>query len=182
VKGHAALLDAFAALRRQTTQCLELRLIGDGPMRESLEQRARALELGSSVRFLGTRDDLPHQLRELDLFVLASDREGRPTSIMEAMSAGLPVIATNVGAVRDLVIDGETGFLAESAGPIQLARAMAALIEHDELRRKMATAARDRAVREFSLERMGREYAAFYNSLVSRQPMREAKATTRPTA
>jgi glycosyltransferase involved in cell wall biosynthesis len=167
VKGHSTLIEAFKLLQSDSAINAELRLIGDGPMRATLERQVERAGLAQRVSFLGTRNDLPQQLGELDLFVLASDREGRPTSIMEAMSAGLPVVATNVGSVTELVDDGEDGFIVEAGEPTQLAQAMQSIIQHDELRGKMSAAARKKAVANFSLERMNRDYANFYHDIVS---------------
>lgn len=167
VKGHQALIDAVSQIRSAGVPNVELRLVGDGPMRPKLEEHVRHLGLEDWVRFLGTRDDAPEQLRDADVFALASDREGRPTSIMEAMAAGLPIVATNVGSVTDLVDDGECGFVIEPGDSAALAKALLSLAQHDELRYKMGDAARAKAVREFSLERMGRDYAEFYRGLVA---------------
>jgi glycosyltransferase involved in cell wall biosynthesis len=177
VKGHSTLLDAIALLQKDEAGDFELRLIGDGPMRPALEEQVARLNLKECVRFLGTRDDLPEQLRDADMFVLASDREGRPISIMEAMSAGLPVVTTNVGSIGDLVDDGESGFVVESGKPGEFARALALLARHPELRKKMSEAARNKAVGEFSLERMGRDYTRFYEGLVSGRIGRRASLT-----
>ena len=119
----------------------------------ALEQQVQRAGLAQQAIFLGTRNDLPQQLRELDLFVLASDREGRPTSIMEAMSAGLPIVATNVGSVNELVADGEDGFVVNAGDPASLAKAMQSLIEHQELRAKMSEAARKKRSRIFRSNR-----------------------------
>lgn len=167
VKRHETLIDAVSLMRSQHNVNVELRLVGDGPMRATLEDQVRRLGIERSVLFLGTRDDAPEQLRDADVFALASVREGRPTSIMEAMSAGLPVVATNVGSVADLVDDGESGFVIEPDNPEILAKTLLSLVQHDELRRKMSEAARAKALREFSLERMARDYAEFYRGIVA---------------
>lgn len=165
VKAHDVLIEAFAQALGATTHDLELRLLGDGPCRDQLERLVHERGLTSHVRFLGMTEDIPEQLRELDIFVLASHREGRPTSIMEAMASGLPVVATRVGSIPDLVADGRTGLLANPGDPADLARSIGLLVEADNLRRQFAEEARRVAVEDLSLDRMVEQYAVFYRGV-----------------
>lgn len=169
IKGHDVLLAAAAELRRRGRTGFQVRLIGDGPVRPSLEALAASFGLGDTVGFLGTRHDLPEQLQDLDVFVLPSHREGRPLSIMEALAAGLPVVATAVGSVPGLVRDGETGLLVEPGDPAALADAMETMLLDASFRQRAAAAARIAAVSEFSLRRMVHEYARFYRGVFAGQ-------------
>ena len=102
LKNHAFLLEAFARLHAESAQSLLL-LVGDGPLTESMQERARALQLGDSVRFLGLRDDVPHLLQAMDCFVLPSRVEGLPLVIVEAQAAGLPCLVSDaVSPMADL--------------------------------------------------------------------------------
>jgi glycosyltransferase involved in cell wall biosynthesis len=168
VKAHDNLIDAFARAVERGGPRLELRLLGDGPCRASLEALVRERGLADRVKFLGMATDVPEQLRESDAFVLASHREGRPTSIMEAMASGLPVIATRVGSIPELVDDGRTGLLVEPGDVEGLARAIGAIAADRPLRDRLAEEARRHAVAELSLDRMIEQYDAFYRGLAGR--------------
>jgi glycosyltransferase involved in cell wall biosynthesis len=164
VKAHDVLIDAFTRVVGAGLD-LELRLLGDGPCRPSLERLVRDRGLTDRVRFLGMVHDVPEHLRDQDLFVLASHREGRPTSIMEAMASGLPVVATRVGSVAELVAEGRTGLLAEPGDVEGLAQAIRTLAADATLRRRFAEEARRFAVSELSLGGMVQRYAAFYRDV-----------------
>lgn len=165
IKAHDTLIEAFAAAVDGGARNLELRFLGDGPTRADLERLARERNVADRVRFLGMRRDIPEQLRELDLFVLSSHREGRPISIMEALAAGLPVIATRVGSVPGMVIDGQTGVLVEPGDVEGMRQAIVALSDNAETRRCLAEGARRFAVSELSVDRMVEQYAAYYRDI-----------------
>ncbi|MDH5220481.1 MAG: glycosyltransferase family 4 protein [Betaproteobacteria bacterium] len=109
-KGHAHLLEAAALVRRALPQ-VQFRIIGDGPLRGQLEAQARMHRVDDVVEFLGARDDVPEQLRQFDLFVLPSLWEGLPYVLLEAMAAGVPVVATDVDGVREVIADRAEGVL-----------------------------------------------------------------------
>lgn len=161
-KGHETLIRAFALAKAALSIQIRLLIIGDGPARAGLEALVRALGLIPSVNFAGERADVCDQLRSLDVFVLASHQEGRPTSIMEAMATGLPVIATDVGAVADLVVEGQTGLLVAAGDTQALSQAILALLEDAPRRRAMGAAARQIAEVAFTLDDMALRYAEFY--------------------
>src|SRR6266568_518642 len=121
-KNHAGLLDAFASERLRSIGA-HLLLAGDGELRRDAERKADTLGLRDRVRFLGVRSDIPRVLAAADIFVLASRREGNPLSVMEAMAAGKPVVATAVGCVPELVTDG-TGEVVQPGDSGALAAAM----------------------------------------------------------
>ena len=123
VKDHQSLLKAFALLCREEAH-VRLEILGDGPLRSSLEQTARDLGIGNYVVFHGSSLDVPGFLSRLDTFVLCSLSEGLPLTLVEAMAAGLPVVGTNVGAVPELVRAADCGWLSSPGDPGQLAAAL----------------------------------------------------------
>ncbi len=142
-------------------------IAGDGPLRRELEGLSSALGIADRVRFLGARDDVPDLLGAADAFVLSSDWEGNPLCLMEAMAAGLPVLATNVGGVPEIVIDGVTGILVPPDDEAHLASAMRLLADDPARCLEISRAARERAVAEFDVSVMARRYAALYEELLA---------------
>ncbi len=120
-KNHLLFLRA-AALIRNVVPDAQFWLIGDGGEREKLELAIRSAALENRVQMLGSRDDIPRLLAAMDVFMLTSHNEANPVSILEAMSVGLPVVATRVGSVEETVQDGVTGFLAGPGDAERLAR------------------------------------------------------------
>jgi len=166
VKDHETLLGALARLKQIGRVPFTL-VAGDGPLHASLLERVRALDLDSSVRFLGNRTDVECVLAALDVFVLTSESEGFPNTILEAMASGLPVVATHVGGVDELVDDGRTGLLAPSKDCAAVADAIARLGDDVTLRRRMGETGRIKASAEFGLQRMLDDYERFYVGLVN---------------
>ncbi len=145
-----------------------LLLVGGDPFgagRERAERQARDLGLSSEVVFAGIRRDLPQLLGLSDAFVLASLWEGLGLVFLEAMAAGLPVLATQVSAVPEVVVPGETGLLVPSADPESLAGGFLRLAGDPSLRARMGAAGRERVRRQFGLERMLEETLAVYAGL-----------------
>ena len=141
-------------------------LVGDGPDRATLEAQARELRLGNRAVFLGHRRDIPDLLARCDLFVLPSLWEGLPLSILEAMAAGKPVIATSVGGTPEAITQGETGLLVPPADPGALAAAIQAVLADPGLAARLAAAGRARVYREFSVDTMVRGVTAIYDELL----------------
>ena len=117
-------------------------LVGEGRREEDLRRQVRDLGLECSVRFLGTRRDLPEIFRALDLFVQPSLWEGLPLALLKAMGAGLPVVATRVSGSREAIEDGVNGCLVAPGDPEALARAILELQRQPEVRRRLGDAAR----------------------------------------
>lgn len=159
-KSQTTLLRA-AALLRERAPDLRLWIAGEGPLRAALEAEHAALGLGERVRFLGFREDVPDLLRAADLFCISSCLEGLGTSILDAMAAGLPVVATRVGGIPEAVTDGETGLLVPPGDPEGLAQAIGALAVDGGRRAAMGEQARAR-VREFSADRTAERTRAVY--------------------
>ena len=164
VKDHANLLLASSALAREGHQHLVL-LAGVGPLRKSLKDLALRLGIAERVRFLGHRPDVESVLAALDIFALPSKSEGLSNTLLEAMAAGVPVVATHVGGADELVQHGATGLLVPAQQPDALASALSQLIMDPEKRRHMGYLGQQRAHQEFSLERMIRSYEELYLSL-----------------
>ena len=134
----------------------------EGELRREVEE----LGLSQSVRFLGWRDDVPEILACVDLFVLASLWEGLPYTLLEAMAAGLPVVATDVGGCREVVLDGETGLLVPPRAPEALAQAIMMLLSERNLLQGMAEKGRERVAEHFSIEAMIEKTEAVYDALI----------------
>jgi glycosyltransferase involved in cell wall biosynthesis len=149
-KGYRHLLDA-AALVARAKPGVHWILVGDGELRSELEAQARRLGLASCVHFTGSRDDVADVLALADVFVLPSESEGFGRVLVEAMAMGRPVVATNIGGIPDVVLDGMTGLLVERAAPAALADAVRALLDDPARAARLGAAGRARAESTFSL-------------------------------
>ncbi len=159
-KDPEALIQAFSRGLSDDPRA-HLLLAGDGSLRDAAGECAARCGIAGRVHFLGVRSDVPEILAAADLFALASRWEGCPLSVMEAMAAGLPVVAAAVGGVPELVEDGVTGILAPLDDTDALGRALALLANDPQRRRAMGDAARERAA-SFSLEVMVASYADLF--------------------
>ena len=137
-------------------------VIGEGPDREALEGTLDTLRLGSAVRFLGRRDDMPSVYASLDLMVSASRQEGLPIALLEGMASGLPIVATAVGEVPTVVREGCTGLVVPPGDPSALAAAMLELLRDPERRASFSSAAREGIASEYSADRMAADYVRVY--------------------
>lgn len=145
---------------------LELLMVGDGPDRSKLESLVVKLGLKGCVRFMGSRDDIPRLLNQIDIFVLPSINEGISNTILEAMASGLPVVATAVGGNPELVVEGKTGYLVPSADPQSMAVAIQTYLEQPELISKHGLAGRKRVEETFSMAAMVNAYMKVYDELL----------------
>ena len=161
-KDHDTLLRAIAGLEGAFT----LSLVGDGPRLEQVAALSRELGLADRVAFLGDRNDVPDLLARAHLFVLSSLWEGFPISILEAMRAGLPVVATDVGGVRESVIEGETGYLTNPRDVDGVRRALATLLGDANLRKRLGGAGRQLFVDHFGKRQMLVRTASVYAGLI----------------
>lgn len=144
-----------------------LLVIGDGPQRWRLERYSDQCEVQDRVHFLGQRDDVPRLLPHCDCLWLASGYEGQSNAILEAMSAGLPVIASDIAGNRDLVVPQETGYLVPVGDRASFARWTSMLLNEPDLARRLGVAGRQRVLTEFSVEKMVARHAALYQELAS---------------
>ncbi len=167
-KDYPSLLAAFAELVAHHPSA-SLRIAGEGRLSAELAGLVDDLGLGGRAELIGVRDDVPRLLAAADALVLASAWEGLPNVVMEAMAARLPVVATNVGGVPELVDDGRTGLLVPPRDPESLARAMAAVMElSPSARGAMGDRARASVVDRFSPERVGRQWLELLDSCSTR--------------
>ena len=164
-KNHLGLLEGLA---RVANHNWTLELVGDGPLLESVRARAAQLELSDRVVFSGSCNDVARRLAQSDVFVLISNWEGLPLSILEAMRAGLPVIASRVGGVPEAVVDGETGYLVERGDAEGLGQALTRLLESPELRQQMGRQGKTKFEAEFTFDTMLARTLAVYNEVLGR--------------
>ncbi|MCB1737326.1 MAG: glycosyltransferase family 4 protein [Gammaproteobacteria bacterium] len=166
-KGHTYLLDAFAQLRDAFPDW-NLLLVGDGPQRQNLERKAEALGLRQRITMPGNRDDVPIWLNAMDLFTLPSyGNEGVPQGIMQAMACGLSVISTPVGAIREAVIDNQTGLIVPPQNTEALSQALRTLMRDAALRSHFAQAGLNRARERFGSEVMLDKVEAVYAQVLA---------------
>jgi glycosyltransferase involved in cell wall biosynthesis len=142
-------------------------IAGDGPLRDDLQKLATEEGIADRVDFIGATEDVPGLLARSDTFILASDWEGMPNVVLEAMASGLPVVGTAIDGTKEIVEEGGTGFLVPSDDAEALATAMNELTASVELRSRMGQAGRHRAESEYSMERMVERYESLYTELVS---------------
>lgn len=163
-KGHEYFLQASAGVLRHVPNA-ECWVVGTGSLREALQGQVDALGIAHAVRFLGQRSDVPDILRQVDVLVSASLWEGFPTVILEAMSARLPVVATDVSGSRELVRNGETGVLVPMRQPEALTQAMRWMLEHPTEARRMAERAYEE-VHTFTIEATAEGYGRLYERVL----------------
>lgn len=169
VKGHDTLIKALAILQHGGTP-VNLLIAGDGSEREALEQMARKCGLTPErVRFLGFRTDVPDLLTAADLFALSSRDEGLPLALLEAMVHKLPIVATAVGGVPELVTHGKHGFVIPPQSPEAMAEAIGTLAHDPDLCRRMGEAGARHVTESFSFSRTAARYEALYCTLRTRQ-------------
>jgi len=166
-KGHPQLLEAFARVREKRP-CASLLLVGDGIRRAWVEQLAREAGLSDSVVFTGFRPDVPALLGTMDCFVLASTRtEGVPQALLQAFATGVPVVASRIGGIPEVVTDGETGLLVESESVPALAAAIERVLDDPDAAARRARAARALVEARFSHESAVERLLQLYRELLA---------------
>jgi sugar transferase (PEP-CTERM/EpsH1 system associated) len=169
VKDQAGLLEAFnllCATMPERRLLLRLVIVGEGPQRSVLEKQIVEFGLEAQVCLLGNREDVSALLAEFDIFVLSSIAEGMPGVLLEAMAAGLPVAATDVGGAGEIVWDGLTGQLVPASNPSRLAEVLSTYVSDEALRVRHGSAGRRKAETGFSLEHMISAYVELYDGLL----------------
>jgi glycosyltransferase involved in cell wall biosynthesis len=167
VKGIEYLIGATSALRNAFPNVL-VEIAGSGPCREKLEKAVKLAGLQQNVKFLGWVDEIGTSLPRWDIFVMPSLEEGFPIAALDAMAAGLPIVATSVGGIPELVEDGTTGWLVPPRDVESLASRIRLLIDGHELRLSMGTAGYRRVRDHFSNEQMVTNFAQLYEELLHR--------------
>jgi len=159
-------IKALSSLKKQNKNVSGV-IAGDGPLRNELQELASEEGIADQVEFIGTTEDVPGLLAQSDTFILASDWEGMPNVVLEAMASGLPVIGTAIDGTKEIIKDGETGFLVPTDDADALAAAMSELTDSVELRSRMGKAGRLRAESEYSMEKMVERYESLYTDLMT---------------
>jgi glycosyltransferase involved in cell wall biosynthesis len=168
-KGHTYLLEAALKVVDHFDGHSVFLIAGEGHLREDLEKKAVQLGLQEAVYFLGNRDDIPELLSLADVFVLPSIWEGLPLALLEAMSAGLPVIATKVEGVENVVEDGENGILLPTKDVGALAEAMIKIRDNPETLRIIGKRNSDLVNDEFTIDRMCEQYEELFQQLYQQE-------------
>lgn len=159
LKNHAGLLRAFRSLLEEFPGCC-LDLLGDGELLEDTKALAKELGIEGNVRFWGSQGNVYPFLHDADMFILPSRYEGMPMTIIEAMGTGLPIAASRVGGIPDMIADGQSGLLIEPQ-PDQIREACRRMLRDQALRERLGHAAKAGSLR-FSSETMAREYCRIY--------------------
>ncbi len=167
VKNHALFLRAAARVSAGRHDVVFL-IVGDGPLRGELEELAGWLRIAKRTFFLGERSDVPSLLKLMDAFVLPSTSEGMPNALMEAMAAGVPVIATNVGGVPELVVDGETGRLVSPQDEREMADVLGEVLDDRESASALGRAGHERVRRDYDIGASVRAFEEVMTSLIGR--------------
>jgi glycosyltransferase involved in cell wall biosynthesis len=165
VKGHTYLLLALKILLDHGIR-FQAWIVGDGPLKEELTTTAKTLQLSPFVSFMGRVNSVEAVLREADIFASLSLSEGIPIALMEAMSFGLPVVATDVGGVSELINDGSSGSLIPNKGIHEAASRLEMLLTHPTLRTRIGRNARQIIASRFSIENTVQEYEKLYAAIV----------------
>ena len=166
VKDYGNLLRASQKVLQQRNN-VKVIFVGDGPERHNLEKIADSLGIAKQVEFVGWQSDVDHFLEKMDIFVLSSLREGIPVAMLEAMAKGIPVVATNVGGVPEVIEDGREGLLVKAGDPEKLARSLAYLLDNETLRLQFGKKARKKVIQLFSTSRICAIYEEIYESLLN---------------
>jgi glycosyltransferase involved in cell wall biosynthesis len=155
-----------ADLLKSTRDDTHLLIVGDGPQRSRLERYRDQNQIADRVHFVGERDDVPRLMQHFDVLWLGSEYEGQSNAILEAMAAGIPVVATDIAGNRDLVVDGVTGFLVPVGDRFEFTRRTHWLFDDEGLRRRLGEAGRERVLREFTVDQMVERHARLYRDLM----------------
>lgn len=167
-KGVNYLLEAAKFIKTQGKN-FSVVVIGDGPEKQNLENYTGKLDIKNIVRFWGYKEDAAKYIKLFDVLVLPSIREGMPNVILEAMVCGVPVVATKVGGVPEIVEDGKSGFFVEPRNPKDLAEKILKILDMSEgERREMGEHGRKIVKEKFSIEKMVKEYENLYQELLEK--------------
>ena len=173
-KNPGLFLEMAAAVLRSGLKCGFL-LVGDGPLRATLTDQARPLGIQEAVRFTGVRNDVPRILRVVDLLVLTSDWEGLPNVILEALAAGVPAVATNVGGVGELLTDGATGYVVPQRDLSTLVNRVIRILDDRGFRLECGRRGREYVQAHFSTSAMVDRTVALYNLALRSQGLSELR-------
>lgn len=178
-KNHGLLIDAFHAALKQAPKSLLL-LVGNGSLQPTIQAKVVALDLQENIRFLGERGDIEDILNASDVVVSASDWEGLPNNLVEALAAGKAVVATNVGGVSEVVIHGKTGFLVPPGSQELLTKAILVLYHNRTLAEWMGNNGRQVAQQQFDVCEMAHQYGKLYLKLLETAELRPVEPAVLP--
>ncbi len=167
VKNHRLLIDAFSLIHQEMPET-HLAILGDGPLVEPLATHAADLRLSNEVSFVKSSPSAEIFLGCLDVFALSSESEGMPLTLLEAMAAGVPVVATGVGGIPEVIENGADGYIVPASGPEPLARMISSLLSHPGEAREMGRRGRETVRRRFDAGRTVRETERVYSDLLDR--------------
>ncbi len=167
VKNHALFLRAAARVRRSSEK-IEFVLVGDGPLRTELQALTHELGLADKVKFMGEHLDIARILVNLDVSVLTSSSESLPNAVTESMAAGLPVIATRVGGIPEIIVHRKTGLLVLPGDEVELAEALNHVVNDRDSRLGLGRNAHEYASQHFRLDQIRHEYERLYGVLVDK--------------
>jgi glycosyltransferase involved in cell wall biosynthesis len=165
-KRHADLIEAFSLLSKKYTG-INLLIVGEGPLRSQLEALTRRLGIDGRIKFVGFQEELHSCLDGMDIFVLPSRTEGAPIAIMQAMVWGLPVVASRVGGIPEIVDDQVTGILFDPGNIEQLSNALAQLIEDPEKRKLFGENGKKKVYRSFHPDKFIEGHFQLYRALMN---------------
>jgi glycosyltransferase involved in cell wall biosynthesis len=167
-KGQSILLDAFKILHNQNDS-VKILIVGDGVDRNKLESKVRKEKLSSNVKFFGHQTSMKKYYESIDLLVLPSLSEGLPNVVLEAMSMGKPVLATNVGAVSEVIKDGNNGWLVSANDHIALAKLLTKIVVDRQKLKEMGLKGRLSLFPKFSVESRCQKFLSVYNNLLNQE-------------
>ena len=179
IKGHRFLIQAIPSIKDKMPN-VKFLFVGDGPLKERFQNYASRLHVLDQIVFLGARRDITALVNAMDIVCAPSLSEGFSNTILESMAVGKPVVATNVGGNPEIVLDDETGFLVRPQNVKAIEEGLLLLLTREETRLKMGKAAHKRVRAHFSVEKMVKEYEAFYESIMGFLPLAEGELLYRP--
>ncbi|MBT3313604.1 MAG: glycosyltransferase [Anaerolineae bacterium] len=175
-KDHDTFLQAAAIIKQEAPDARFL-IVGDGPLREKLEDRARELALLPNLQFTGFRDDIPEIMSALDILVFSSQWEGLPVTLLEGLAASRTVVATDVGGIPAVVQDGKEALLVPPINPDALARACLQLASDTELRLSLGQAGLTRVTSAYSISSMIDRTVSLYKTLLTKKGLEQLLST-----
>ena len=164
-KNHKNFLKAASIIAKSIPNTKFL-IVGDGKLRKKLENYSNFLGISKKIIFTGIRKDIPEILKISDIFILSSDYEGLPITILEAMASSKPIVATNVSGNPEAVVHNKTGILVPPKNSEALAKAVIKLLKNKKLRKQMGKQGRRRVEKYFTIEKMIKEYEKVFDSLI----------------
>lgn len=167
-KGHKYLIEATRILKEQAPK-IKVIIVGEGPLRMDLDKQVKETHVEDMVFFLGFREDIPQILASLDMFVLSSYMEGMGSSLLDAMASRLPIVATKVGGIPEVVIHNETGILVPPRRPSSLAKAILSLYKNRERAALLGEKGYEIVHQKFSSESMASKIVKLYGSLAKKK-------------